>query len=150
MVFGAVRRDKEQRIFADPARVHKVEHQGTYYQVNSYHLCEPSPQRTPVLFQAGTSDRGQLFAARHAEAVFIFGNQKETVRKSVQSLRAAAVEAGRAPDDIKIVLGISAVSGATQQAAQEKYEEYLALCQPRSRSSPFCCQHWLLIFLSTI
>jgi alkanesulfonate monooxygenase len=28
------------------------------------HLSEPSPQRTPVLYQAGSSPAGRLFAAR--------------------------------------------------------------------------------------
>lgn len=74
----AVQRNKAARVFADPAKVHSIQHHGRYYNVEGYHLCEPSPQRTPVLFQAGTSGRGQVFAARHAEAVFIGGNDKAT------------------------------------------------------------------------
>jgi hypothetical protein len=35
------------------------------------HLAEPSPQRTPVLYQAGSSTRGREFAETHAECVFI-------------------------------------------------------------------------------
>ena len=65
---GAVLNDPQQRIYAQPEKVHKVEHKGEFYQVEGYHLCEPSPQRTPVLFQAGSSDRGLLFAGRHARA----------------------------------------------------------------------------------
>ena len=65
----AVLRDKAARVFADPARVRKVSHQGRYYKVDGYHLSEPSRQRTPVLFQAGSSGRGQRFAARHASRV---------------------------------------------------------------------------------
>ncbi|MBH9673011.1 LLM class flavin-dependent oxidoreductase, partial [Burkholderia contaminans] len=57
----AVRNDRQARVYAQPGKVHKVEHHGEFYQVEGYHLCEPSPQRTPVLFQAGSSERGLLF-----------------------------------------------------------------------------------------
>ena len=63
----AVLNDPQARVYAQPGKVHKVEHHGEFYQVEGYHLCEPSPQRTPVLFQAGSSDRGLLFAGRNAE-----------------------------------------------------------------------------------
>jgi len=69
---GAVIRDKTSRVFADPEKIHKVSHQGRNFELNAYHLCEPSPQRTPILFQAGASKRGSEFAAKHAECVFIF------------------------------------------------------------------------------
>lgn len=121
---GAVRRDKVARVFADPARVHRVQHQGPYYQLDGYHLCEPSIQRTPLLFQAGTSPRGQQFAARHAEAIFISAQDKDATRKVVQELRAQAVQAGRRPEDLKIFVGIAAVVGKTQREAQEKFDDY--------------------------
>ncbi|MDM0056652.1 LLM class flavin-dependent oxidoreductase [Variovorax fucosicus] len=121
---GAVRRDKAARVFADPARVHKVQHEGRYYKVDGYHLSEPSPQRTPVLFQAGSSGRGQRFAGRHAECVFISPPNKEAARKSVQSLREQLVQAGRRPDDVKVFVGAAVVTGATHREAQEKYADY--------------------------
>ncbi|XAH24356.1 LLM class flavin-dependent oxidoreductase [Xylophilus sp. GW821-FHT01B05] len=123
---GAVRRDKAARVFTDPARVHKVQHQGRYYQLDGYHLSEPSPQRTPVLFQAGSSGRGQQFAARHAECVFISPPSKEAARKSVQVLREQLVRAGRRPDDIKVFVGAAVVPGATEKQAREKYADYLS------------------------
>jgi len=122
---GAVRRDKAARMFADPARVHKVVHHGRYFDVEGYHLAEPSPQRTPVLFQAGSSGRGQRFAARHAECVFISPPNKEAARKSVQALREQLVRAGRRPGDIKVFAGAAVVPGATQAQAREKYADYL-------------------------
>jgi len=72
----AVRRDRDARIFTDPAKVHPVRHEGSHYRVNGIHLAEPSPQRTPLLYQAGTSKRGRAFAARHAEAIFLNGQTK--------------------------------------------------------------------------
>ena len=121
---GAVRRDKAARVFADPTRVHRVQHQGPYYQLDGYHLSEPSIQRTPLLFQAGTSPRGQQFAARHAEAIFISAQDKAATRKVVEELRAQAVAAGRRPEDLKIFAGIAAVVGKTRREAQEKFDEY--------------------------
>ncbi|MBW8720079.1 MAG: LLM class flavin-dependent oxidoreductase, partial [Variovorax paradoxus] len=121
---AAVRRDKAARVFADPARVHKVRHDGRYHQVEGYHLAEPSPQRTPVLFQAGSSGRGQRFAARHAECVFISPPSKEAARQTVQALREQLVQAGRRPDDVKVFVGAAVVPGASAKEAQEKYADY--------------------------
>jgi FMN-dependent oxidoreductase (nitrilotriacetate monooxygenase family) len=63
----AVLRDRANRVFADPSRIHRIQHAGPHYQVDAIHLAEPSPQRTPVLYQAGSSTRGREFAAKHAE-----------------------------------------------------------------------------------
>lgn len=121
---GAVRRDRQARVFAEPSKVHKVRHEGRYFRMEGYHLAEPSPQRTPVLFQAGSSGRGQRFAARHAECVFISPPSKEVARKTVQALREQLVLAGRRPDDVKVFVGTAVVPGATATEAQEKYADY--------------------------
>lgn len=122
---GAVRRDKAARVFADPRKVHRVEHAGRYYQVDGYHLSEPSPQRTPVLFQAGSSGRGQRFAARHAECVFISPPNRAAARETVRAMRDKLVQAGRRPDDVKVFVGAAVVPGATEAEAREKYADYL-------------------------
>ena len=70
---GAVLRDRTQRVFARPEKVHRIRHNGRYFQIEAIHLCEPSPQRTPLIYQAGASSRGRQFAATHAECVFING-----------------------------------------------------------------------------
>ncbi|MBV8620448.1 MAG: LLM class flavin-dependent oxidoreductase [Curvibacter sp.] len=134
---GAVRRDKAARVFADPQRVHKVRHQGRYFQLEGYHLSEPSVQRTPVLFQAGTSGRGQRFAARHAEGIFIGGASHEAVRKTVQDLRAQAVLAGRLGDDPKIFMGLTVVVGETEARARELHAEYLRHASPEAGVAHF-------------
>ncbi|MFJ5235716.1 LLM class flavin-dependent oxidoreductase [Pseudomonas neuropathica] len=123
---GAVLNNREQRIYANPEKVHKVEHKGEFYQVEGYHLCEPSPQRTPVLFQAGSSERGLLFAGCHAECVFISGQNKPSTRVQVDKVRASAVEAGRNPEDIKVFMGLNVIVGETEEAAWAKHAEYLS------------------------
>src|SRR5258705_9497536 len=68
---GAVLRDRDHRVFADPARIHRIRHEGRFYRVDAIHLCEPSPQPTPVLYQAGASTSGPGFAAAPAECLLI-------------------------------------------------------------------------------
>lgn len=109
--------------YADPKRVRQINHQGKYFTVPGPHICEPSPQRTPFLFQAGTSSAGRKFAATHAEAIFLNGQTPELVRPSVDSIRQEASQLGRNPADIKIVAGLLAVVAETDEAAQKNYEE---------------------------
>jgi alkanesulfonate monooxygenase len=133
----AVRRDRAARVYADPAKIHAIRHEGPYYQSSGYHLAEPSPQRTPVLFQAGTSGRGKVFAAEHAECVFISAPDKATARATARSLRAAVVAAGRREDDIKILVGISVVTGATAAEAEARLSDYLAYASPEAGLAHF-------------
>lgn len=121
---GAVINDRQQRIYAQPDKVHKVQHKGEFYQVEGYHLCEPSPQRTPVLFQAGSSERGLQFAGRHAECVFISGQNKAATREQVDKVRASAVKAGRNPEDVKVFMGLNVIVAATEELALAKHREY--------------------------
>ena len=121
---AAVLRDKASGIYADPAKVRLVHHQGPQYKVDAMHLSEPSLQRTPVLYQAGSSTRGSRFAATHAECVFLNGQSQPGVRKIVDSIRSQAAALGRAPGDIKMFLGATIVTAETDAQAQEKFAEY--------------------------
>ncbi|MCP3748526.1 LLM class flavin-dependent oxidoreductase [Pseudomonas sp. SBB6] len=122
---GAVLNDRQQRVYAQPDKVHKINHQGEFYRVEGYHLCEPSPQRTPVLFQAGSSERGLSFAGNHAECVFISGQNKAATRAQVDKVRAAAVAAGRDPQAIKVFMGLTVIVARTEEQAKAKHAEYL-------------------------
>ena len=123
---GAVLADKARRIHADPSKVHPVVHDGPYYKANAIHMSAPSPQRTPLLFQAGTSSRGTRFAGQHAEGVFIGASNPAAARESSNALRQAAVDAGRRAEDLKIYAGLAVVTADTQAQAQEKYADYLS------------------------
>ncbi|HEY0213375.1 MAG TPA: LLM class flavin-dependent oxidoreductase [Paenirhodobacter sp.] len=133
----AVRRDKVARVFADPAKVRKVIHHGAFYDVEGYHLSEPSPQRTPLLYQAGTSGRGQRFAARHAECVFVGALTPEAAQKTARQIRAAVVAAGRRAEDVRIFVGICVVTDRSHAAAQEKFADYLAYASPEAGLAHF-------------
>lgn len=120
----AVVADKFNRVYARAGKVRRIKHDGPFYAAEAYHLSEPSPQRTPVLYQAGTSGRGQLFAARHAECVFISATDKAAARRQSDALRKAAVAAGRRVEDLRIFLGVSVVAGETVASARDTFEEY--------------------------
>nr|WP_313901940.1 LLM class flavin-dependent oxidoreductase [Mycobacterium tilburgii] len=90
-------RSRVRGVFTDPAKVHDIEHKGRYFSVPGPFLCEPSPQRTPVLFQAGASPRGVKFAAANAEAACISGPTPQIVRGPVRVLRKAAAAPDRDP-----------------------------------------------------
>jgi FMN-dependent oxidoreductase (nitrilotriacetate monooxygenase family) len=115
----AVIRDRTRGTYTEPARVRRVVHRGKQYRVDALPLWEPSPQRTPVLYQAGASDRGRVFAARHAECMFINPSTRPNVRRLVRDLRSRA-----APRPILAFLGATAVVGRTEKQARDLLEEY--------------------------
>jgi len=121
---GAVVRDREQGVFTDATRVHPIEHSGEHFRVPGFHLAEPSPQRTPVIFQAGASPRGRAFAAKHGEAIFINGLTPEQTRPITDDIRERAEAGGRAADTVKILVLATVIVAATDAEAHALEEEY--------------------------
>lgn len=119
----ALLQDRKSGIHADPAKVHKINHIGKRYKVEGPHLVSPSPQRIPVLFQAGSSPAGKAFAARNAEAIFIVAPDPENARKLIEETRNLAIQNGRRGEDLKFYQGLSFVIGATEEEAQRKEQE---------------------------
>jgi FMN-dependent oxidoreductase (nitrilotriacetate monooxygenase family) len=119
---GAVPRDRKKGILADPTKVHGINHSGKYFKVPGFNLSEPSPQRTPVLYQAGASKRGKDFAANHAECVFVSGPTAAIVKGYVRDLRKRAIELGR--EQILIFAMFTVVVAPTDAGASERLEEY--------------------------
>jgi len=117
----AVERDQAGAVFTNPAKVRRIEHQGPQYRISAIHLCEPSPQRTPVLYQAGSSDRGRTFAGRHAECIFVNGTSPAIVGQLVADLRARA-----APRSVRILVGATVVVGRTEKEARDLLADYAA------------------------
>ena len=126
----AARRDRAAGIFTDPAKVHRVRHEGNHYRLDAIHLCEPSPQRTPVLYQAGTSPRGRQFAAEHAECVFMSGPSAKIIAPRVAGIRELAAKAGRNPAEILMFSMFTIILGRTDAEAQAKYADYVSHVSP--------------------
>ncbi|GCL73191.1 MULTISPECIES: LLM class flavin-dependent oxidoreductase [Paenibacillus] len=123
----AVIRDVQKQIYTDPDKVHFIHHEGKYFKVPGPHLSQPSLQRTPVIYQAGTSARGRAFAAKHAEAVFLGGGTVDRLRQYGEDIRRQARAFGRNPEHIKLFAGVATIVGRTKEEAQRKYEEYARL-----------------------
>jgi FMN-dependent oxidoreductase (nitrilotriacetate monooxygenase family) len=120
----AVVADRDAGVYADPAKVHPIDHHGTHYDVAGPHLSEPSPQRTPLLFQAGTSDRGRKFCGRHAECAFIVAS-RDGLADLAGDVGAHAVRNGRRAGDVKLFQALTPIIGGTEAEARAKADELL-------------------------
>jgi FMN-dependent oxidoreductase (nitrilotriacetate monooxygenase family) len=122
----AIRADAVANVLVDPAGVRGIGHEGAGYSVPGPALVGPSPQRTPLLFQAGASSRGKAFAAKHAEAVFFSSSTPAQARKFIEGLRAELVGAGRAADSVKVFNLATVIVAETDEAAAAKLADYEA------------------------
>ncbi|KAF2018292.1 putative xenobiotic compound monooxygenase, DszA family [Aaosphaeria arxii CBS 175.79] len=121
----AVVLDRKRGIYTEPSRVREINHEGKYYTVPGPHICQPSPQRTPLLLQAGTSKAGKTFAAQHAEAIFVAGHSPSTIAKNIAEIRDLAEGFGRRRDDVKFLALICPVIAKTEEEAKAKYDDYI-------------------------
>lgn len=128
----AVVRDKETGLFTDPAKVHDINHHGTHFTVPGIHIVEPSPQRTPVIFQAGASSRGIEFAGSNAEAIFVGAPSKQTLASQVSKLRAGLEAAGRDRNAAKIYALLTIIVAETHDEAVAKHQELLNFASPEA------------------
>ncbi|MFF7291211.1 NtaA/DmoA family FMN-dependent monooxygenase [Microbacterium sp. NPDC008134] len=115
---------RAERRFADPAKVHRIDHAGAQFRVAGPHVSPPSPQRTPYLIQAGWSPRGREFAARHAELIFVGDSDPQAIRTGLAGIRARAAELGRDPEQIRAVVGMNPVLAPTRIEVQQKLDGY--------------------------
>jgi alkanesulfonate monooxygenase SsuD/methylene tetrahydromethanopterin reductase-like flavin-dependent oxidoreductase (luciferase family) len=111
----------------DFQKVHKVNFEGKYHRTSAYNPLHPSPQRTPVLFQAGTSKAGAAFAAKHAEAIFLGGINPQETSLAIKKMRDAAEANGRDRNHIKFFPQITPFIGRTLEEAQAKYQKAMDL-----------------------
>ena len=117
----AVLDDRAGGRYADRKRVRTVDHKGPHYPVLGPLNMPRAPQGRPVFVQAGSSDTGKKFAARHAEAVFTAHLEKETARAFYADLKALVAAEGRDPRHVVILPGFNPVIGSTEAEA-ERYE----------------------------
>ncbi len=119
----ALRQDRASGLHADYDKVYRINHSGPRYTVEGPHLVSPSPQRTPLLFQAGASEAGRTFAAKNAEAVFITSPHASVAARDTADIRARAVTHGRQPDDLKFFQGLFVLPASTEDEAKRKSAE---------------------------
>lgn len=120
---SAIRLNPSSDTYTDPSQVRQINHQGKYFSLSTPHIVPPSPQRTPFLFQAGTSSAGSEFATTHAEAVFVSSHSPFVLAPKVAKLRQLAKEKGRDPSSLKVFATFTPIIGRTEEEAQAKYQE---------------------------
>ncbi|MFT7647700.1 MAG: FMN-dependent oxidoreductase (nitrilotriacetate monooxygenase family) [Candidatus Poriferisodalaceae bacterium] len=121
---GAIVLDIENDIHTDPSKVNEIDHHGRWFDVQGPHMVEPSPQRTPVIFQAGSSARGLEFAAQHGEAVFLAASQGPAGAALVQRLRDTAEAAGRDSKSLKVIHATRMIVAETDAEAHAMRNEW--------------------------
>lgn len=120
----AVVTDRDGDVFAAPDRVQAIHHHGAFFDFDVPHQCEPSPQRTPVLYQAGASPRGRDFAARYAEAIFITARTFAQAAEQVDDLRSRLAHHRRTPSSVKVIQGMSLLLGRDDAEVRHRAEEF--------------------------
>ena len=111
-------------VFTNPDKVREINYEGKFYTVPGPSITEPTPQRLPVILQAGASTKGLEYAAKHAEAVFINGMTPEGLKSKIDKLKKLVVKNGRNPDDVKVVQLVTVITAPTHDEAIAKYKEY--------------------------
>ena len=122
--------DKDEGIFADPAKVRATRHDGEWFQTKGTFTVPPSPQGHPVVIQAGQSGRGRRFAVEWGEVIFAILTSVEQGQQVRSEMRAEAEALGRDPDTITIAPAIYVTVGETQSVAEDKYAYIDSLAKP--------------------
>ncbi len=126
----AVVDDRASGQYARRDRIRPINHRGDFYQVAGPLNLPRCPQGRPVLVQAGSSDTGRRFAARHADAVFTAHVEKATAQEFYADLKALAAAEGRNPEQVLILPGLSAMIASTEAEAQRLAREVNDLTDP--------------------
>ncbi|MFE1602169.1 LLM class flavin-dependent oxidoreductase [Methylobacterium sp. ID0610] len=122
--------DAASGVFADGDKVHRIDHVGRHYRVRGPLNVARSPQGRPVYVQAGSSEDGRSFAARHAEAIFTAHQTLASAQAFYADIKTRAAALGRRPEHIRVLPGLSPFIGSTQAEADRLEEEIDALIQP--------------------
>ncbi len=126
----AVVDDRASGQYAHAEKIRAIDHDGTHYRVAGPLNVPRSPQGRPVFVQAGSSDTGRRFAARHAEAVFTAQMEKATAQAFYADLKSLVKAEGRAADQALILPGLSPVIASTEAEAKRIARELNDLTDP--------------------
>jgi len=123
----AVVMDRAGAMFADAAKVRRVEHDGPFFKSRGPLNVVRSPQDGPAILQAGTSPKGVDFAARYADAIFAIQPRPEDAKRYFETIKGRMGEHGRPPEHCKILFGAQPIVGESEAEAREKQEEHNSL-----------------------
>jgi FMN-dependent oxidoreductase (nitrilotriacetate monooxygenase family) len=117
--------DRAGGTFADPTKVHELNHDGEYFQVRGPLTVPRSPQGRPVLLQAGSSGRGRDFAARWAELIFTGDPNIDIARSHYKDQKDRIAELGRDPASVRMCPMTYTVVGESRAHAEEREQVFL-------------------------
>jgi FMN-dependent oxidoreductase (nitrilotriacetate monooxygenase family) len=121
----AVVLDRATNTYADHTKVRPINFVGKYYKCRGPLNCAPSPQGRPAFVQAGGSPRGRQFAAQTADSIIASASGIAAMKEYRDDVRTRAAQAGRNPDDIKVLFTVSPMLAETQQAARDKMDAWI-------------------------
>jgi len=121
----AIVMDRERGIFADPSKVHFLNHHGKFYKVRGPLPVMPSPQGRPVMIQAGQSDDGMDLAARFADIQFVHRRSDASIKAHRADLDRRLVQHGRKPRDLGCLWSMRVQVGETEADAYAKEKHFL-------------------------
>ncbi|MFT5181150.1 MAG: FMN-dependent oxidoreductase (nitrilotriacetate monooxygenase family) [Alphaproteobacteria bacterium] len=137
----AVVDERENGVYARDERIRAIDHKGAHYTVAGPLNLPRCPQGRPVLVQAGSSDAGRGFAARHADAVFTAHQEKATAQEFYADMKQRVAAAGRPADQVLILPGLNPMIASTEAEAKRMVQELNDLADPeigrRTLSSRF-------------
>lgn len=122
--------DRERRVFADPAKVHRLDHQGRWFRTRGPFTVPRTPQGRPVIIQAGQSGRGRRFAARWGELLFVVFPTLELGQRGYREIKEEIARVGRDPELVKICPAMHCIVGETRSIAEEKAAYMDSLVEP--------------------
>ena len=111
-------------------QIKPIDHNGEHYQVAGPLNLPRCPQGRPVLVQAGSSETGRNFAARHAEAVFTAQLEKQTAIEFYADLKSRVTEFSRNNEHVLILPGLSPLIASTEAEATLLANELGELADP--------------------
>jgi FMN-dependent oxidoreductase (nitrilotriacetate monooxygenase family) len=126
----AVIDDRDGGRYAKANRIRPINHKGERYQVAGPLNLPRTPQGRPVFVQAGSSDTGRRFAARHAEAVFTAHMEKATAQAFYTDLKSLVQAEGRKPEQVLILPGLSPMIASTEAEAKRMVREINEMSDP--------------------
>ena len=127
---GALLLDRQQDLFADSSKVHRLDHRGQWFRSRGPLTVPRSPQGEPVIIQAGQSGRGRQFAARWGELIFVIFPTFETCRAFNRAIKELAASVGRSAGQLRVAPAIYVVVGETERLAREKLDLVRELAHP--------------------
>lgn len=113
--------------FFDKKKVAPANYQGRYRSTAGPLNVVPSPQKRPVIVQAGQSPDGRAFAAKYAEVVYMVAQHIDDAREYYQDIKQRIADAGRDPKKVFVIMSVRVLVEPTTEAAEARNRELFDL-----------------------